>query len=474
MIDTLSARSQVQEFIDGALKESSVPGFLAGVWCDGETFEVAAGTANLNTGAPMTTDSAFLTGSITKVWVTSMLMRFLERGQVRLDDRVIDYLPDLELGDSAALESLRVVNLVNHSSGIDAADFCPELGRGTDVVRRYVELLAGKGQLYPVGEHISYCNAAFVILGRLLEVLTGDDFHTILRREIFEPLGLERTCASGDDAILHRTVVGHIVDPETDVPRTTRRFMLPYSMAPAGTTLITTIGEQLRFGRVHLDGGMTPEGKRVLAAESVAAMSTATIREEQLGGFGFGLGWMLPPYGPTKVMMHAGGSYGGQAWLIVVPELRFIYAAFANSTTAGPVHERVQDFVLQEIAGLAAPESFEASAEAIDPARYTGTFRKQFQTAVIEENESGGLVEKRTLEYDHDHRVLMSEYIGRSELPPVPLRQVTPTLFVPGTAEEKPVPLSRAWTAGVTFLDPDQGGRYAYISEGLRVARRVD
>jgi hypothetical protein len=192
-----------------------------------------------------------------------------------------------------------------------------------------------------------------------------------------------------------------------------------------------------------------------------------------MGGFGFGLGWMLPPYGATKVMMHAGGSFGGQAWLIVVPEQRFVYAAFANSTTAGPVHERVQDFVLREIAGLTAPETFEASGAAIDPARYTGTYRKQFQTTVIAENEGGELVERRRLEYDDDHRVLMSEYSGRDELPPVALRPMTPSLFVPSTAEDKPVPVSRVWTAGTCFLDRDQDGRYSYVSEGLRIARRV-
>jgi CubicO group peptidase (beta-lactamase class C family) len=278
MTETLRVQDRFQNLLNEQLAAFPVPGFIAGVWNDGDAFQIAGGVANLNTGAPMTTDTAFLLGSISKVVVTSMLMRFVERGVLHLDDRVVDRLPELRLADRETLETLQVRNLVNHSSGIDASDFAPELGRGVDAVRRYVELLADKGQIYPTGHHISYCNPAFVIAGRMLEVLTGDDLDTLLRREIFAPFGLERTCLSGDEAILQRTAIGHIVDPDTHVARATRRFMLPYSMAPAGSTVITTISDLLRFARVHLDAGMSPEGSRLLAPESVASMAAESIR----------------------------------------------------------------------------------------------------------------------------------------------------------------------------------------------------
>jgi len=308
MIETTSAAAQLQDFIDELVRESHVPGFLAGIWWDGETYEVASGVANLITGEPMTTDTAYFPGSITKVLTTTILMRFVDRGVLRLDDRVIDHLPELRLGDREALEALQIRHLVNHTSGFDAADLTPDLGRGEDVVRRYVELLADRGQLYPVGQHMSYSNAAFVVLGRLLEVLTGDDFNGIVRRELYEPIGMERACISADDAILHRTAIGHIVDPETGAPRATRRFMMTYAIAPAGSTEILTLNDLLRFARIHLEDGRNAEGTPVLAADSVAAMATATIREQQMGGQAFGLGWMLPPYGPTPVLMHGGGS----------------------------------------------------------------------------------------------------------------------------------------------------------------------
>jgi CubicO group peptidase (beta-lactamase class C family) len=473
MIDTASAQDQLQDLLNEQVEQSSVPGFVAGIWWDGDAFEAASGIANLNTGAPMTPDTAFLLGSISKVAVTSMLMRFVERGAVRLDDRVIDHLPELRLGNQTTLETLQVRHLVNHSSGIDAADFAPDFGRGTDAIRRYVAALGDIGQVYPIGQHISYCNPGFIIAGRMLEVITGDDFDSILKREIFTPFDLSRSSTSGDEAILHRTAIGHIVDPETDIPRATRRFMLPYSMAPAGSTIITTIDDLLRFARVHLAGGLTPGGDRVLGYESVAAMATETIREEAMAGFGVGLGWLLPPFRPMQVLMHTGGSYGGLSSLIVVPERQFACAAFGNSTSAATIHQQLHDFALQEMLGLPVPEPLEPVATGIEPSHYTGTFHKQYTRTAITEGEDGGLTATVTLEYDDSQRELFREYSGRDEYPPFPLHPVTPSFFVPGGPPTDSIPLSRMPTAGLTFLDPDDRGRFQYMSSGLRISRRV-
>ena len=438
MVETASLQHDLQALLDEHLKDSSVPGVVAGIWWDGQSVEAASGTANLNTEAPMTSDTGFLLGSISKVLVTSMLMRFVERGTVGLEDRVIELLPELRLADRETLEELRVVNLVNHSSGIDASDYAPDPGRGKYAIRRYVELLADKGQLYPLGRHISYCNPAFVIAGRLLEVLSGDTFDALLRQEIFGPIGMERSCTSGDEAILQRTAVGHIVDPATNVPRATRRFMLPYSMAPAGSTVITTIGDLLRFARVHISGGLTPEGTRVLASDSVDAMAAETMCEHEMGGFGVGLGWLLPPFGSTQVLMHTGGSYGGLSSLIVIPERRFACAAFGNSTSAAAVHRQLHDFVLHELLGLPPADALAPAAPEIEPTRYEGTYEKQYTRTVIA-SDGNSLTATLTSSYDQQQQELFREYTGRDTIPPFSIHPVTESFFVPGAPSTEPI-----------------------------------
>lgn len=171
--------------------------------------------------------------------------------------------------------------------------------------------------------------------------------------------------------------------------------------------------------------------------------------------------------------MHTGGSYGGISSLIVVPEKRFACAAFGNSTTTAPIHQKLHDFVLQEMLGLPAPAALAPQTIAIDPSRYTGTYHKQYQTITVAPGENGTLAASIALEYDQSHRELFSEYSGRDEIPPFPLFPISESFCVAGAPPAEPVPVSRM-TTGVTFLDPDESGRFRYLSTGLRIAARVE
>jgi CubicO group peptidase (beta-lactamase class C family) len=472
MTSLRSTQTHLQQMVDDLVRASNVPGYVAGVLWDGETLELASGTANMNTGAPMTPDTAFLLGSITKPMVTSLLMRFVERGAIRLEERVIAYLPELRLGDEATREVLTVRHLLNHTCGIDAADFFPELGKGDDGVRRYVAALAGFGQVHPLGEHISYCNAAFVIAGRLLEVLSGEPFDGLLKRELFGPCGFTRTRTSGDEAILHRTAIGHIVEPATGVPRATRRFMLPYAGAPAGTTVITTIGDLLRFARIHIGGGVTPEGMRVLSGESARAMATETAHDPGLYDYRVGLGWQLPPFGGTHVLAHMGGSYGGVATIIIVPEQRFAYAAFGNSTTARPLHDRMHEFVLEELLGVPGADRIRPDGSVVNPARYVGIYERQYIRTTVEADADGGLTIGESFSDPDDQRAQRIEYSGVDVPPPVPVKRVTETLFVPADQPIDGLTVPQALGGGWTFLDPDERGWFQYVSSDRRISRR--
>src|SRR5579872_3357351 len=99
--------------------------------------------------------------------------------------------------------------------------------------------------------------------------------------------------------------------------------MLPYAIAPAGTTVIITVADLLRFARMHLDAGLTQDGKRFLSPESIVAMATETAPRCASNGAAVGLAWHLLTYGDTQILSHGGGSYGGASSLIVVPEKRF-------------------------------------------------------------------------------------------------------------------------------------------------------
>jgi CubicO group peptidase (beta-lactamase class C family) len=369
---------QLQEVVDRLVQEHAVPGAVVAFFDGDTTTAVASGVANRNTGAAMTPDTLFLIGSVTKVWVTTLLMTLVDSGKIELDVPVRSYLPAFRLADPVATDAVTVRHLLTHASGIDAADYAPDdLGRGADAVAAYVDRLGGVGQVHAPGAYSSYCNPGFVVAGRLIEVMTETPFDTAFRERLFEPLGLTRSFLSAEDAILHRVAVGHLPDPDGGPPLTTSRFMLPSALGPAGSTLMTTVADAVTFARLHLDGGTTQDGQRLLSEGGTAAMSAHQIDlpVPQLGSFG--LGWGRREHEGTLMLSHGGGSFGGLSQLIAFPTAGVALAAFANSSESGPFHDALRREVVDGVLGIALPGPFVDDDPPAPPSFFAGTYRRR-------------------------------------------------------------------------------------------------
>jgi CubicO group peptidase (beta-lactamase class C family) len=152
-------------------ESSTIPGYLAGVYHDGDQIVVAHGVANVVTGAPMREDTGFLFGSVTNVLTTTLVLQQVERGVVDLEERVIKYLPQFKLTTPKAAEQIRVRNLLTHTNGIDADLFFPD-ARGRAALSVFLEGLGQYcGALLGPDEYISYSNGGMIVAGRLLEVV---------------------------------------------------------------------------------------------------------------------------------------------------------------------------------------------------------------------------------------------------------------------------------------------------------------
>jgi CubicO group peptidase (beta-lactamase class C family) len=365
----------LRDRIVASCEASKVPGYLAGVYHDGDQSVVAHGVANVVTSAPMRAETGFLFGSVTKVLTTTLVLQQVERGVVDLDERVITYLPEFKLTTPGAAEQLRVRHLLTHTNGIDADLFFPDAS-GRDALKVFLEGLGRYcGALFGPGEYISYSNGGMIVAGRLLEAVTGTAYHDLLRRELYATVGMDDACTSAADAILRSTAVGHFPDPATGSARRTEMFMLPETWAPAGSTAIGTIRDLLAFGRTHLAGGVSPAGKRVLAGESTARMQTVAHDVGTPNIPPIGLGWLLMPFGKTTVLSHSGASPGGVAVLAVVPEHDLVFAAFGNDPRAMALHDQILLWLLRDRLNVAVPDFVADTTPVRDLTPYAGTYR---------------------------------------------------------------------------------------------------
>ncbi|MBN3788552.1 serine hydrolase domain-containing protein [Burkholderia sp. Ac-20353] len=367
-------KDRLDELLEKAVEGAAVAGYVAGVHHQGQQIELARGIANLNTGAPMTVDTRFQIGSVTKVLTTHLLLRYVEAGKISLDDRVVAHLPEFRLCESGAAERLSVRQLLNHTNGIDADSFSPMAEYGPAATRDYVARLSGFGTLFAAGDAIHYSNAGFVVAARLIEVLSGKHFNKALEEELFHPCGMLQSCTSVEQAVLHHHAVGAFAHAASGRLQASHSFMLPASLAGAGSTPISTVKDLLAYGRAHLAGGRSIEGQRVLSSELIAAMQTVTFDMKTPNVPPIGLGWWKVPVSGVTVFWHGGTTLGTTSSFAVCPELDLVVVSAGTGPGANALHDRVLLTVLAHL-GHEAVSPFVRAPLSDLPSRYAGTYR---------------------------------------------------------------------------------------------------
>lgn len=288
---------------------------------------VSSGVLNVSTREPVIDDAVFQIGSITKVWTTMLVMQLVDEGLLDLDAPVREILPDFRLADDES-PSVTVRALLNHTSGIDG-DVFTDTGRGDDCVARYVEHLAAVSHIHPLGERFSYCNAGFVVAGRIVEVLRDMTWDEALLHYLIKPMGLRHTITLSEDAPRFATATGHagFGDESAPVPQ----WSITRSMGPAGL-IVASVGDLLTFAEMSLRGGVTREGVRLLSAGSARLMTIehVDLRQSVATVQGWGLGWFLEDWRGTFVYGHDGGTIGQRSYLRLIPGTNYAVALLTS------------------------------------------------------------------------------------------------------------------------------------------------
>jgi CubicO group peptidase (beta-lactamase class C family) len=435
-----------------------VPGAALAVAQADDVLEAACGVVNAATGVEATPDSVFQIGSITKMFTATQVMQLVDQGRIALDQPIWGALPELQLGDPEATTAITVRQLLTHTSGIDG-DFFEDTGSGEDCVERYVLACRALPQLHPPGAMFSYCNAGFVILGRLIERLTGKTWDQALRDQILAPIGTEKMGTRPEQAILHRAAVGHMPDPKTGEPAVVPVWRLAASNGPAGATPFATARDLLRFARLHLDEGAAPNGERVLEAKTALRMRMREVElPEQSLASAWGLGFMLFDLGGTPAFGHDGGTIGQASFLRIVPGARVSFALLTNGGNAAGLYRDIANAVLRELCGVSlAPLPAPDPALRPDPALLVGRYERLSNRVEVEVNDGALRISSRGL------RGMMRMLPAQQGV----LEPVGPLAFsVRLDQPREPRPI-------VVFLDPDPASRPRYLLLGGRVNRRV-
>lgn len=461
---------QVAEILVAAMREARIPGAALGIFSDGREEHATFGVSSLASLRPVTAQTRFQIASISKTYTATAAWRLIEQGLLDLDAPVRRYLPDLRLHDEDAAAAVTVRNLLEHTAGWAGDQVIDDGVDDESQLGRYVtEQLPDMPQLFPCGDFFSYSNSGFQLLGRLVEVVTGESFSAALNRLVLAPLG------SHDSTFDRATVLGgEYCEAHTAMPVNGRDAVLvqtpvwlPRSIDPAGGIWSTT-RDLIAYARAHWGESLDTTSAPLLQPATLEAMQAAAVPVPGLG-LHMGRSWFVEEVDGHRLISHDGDTFGQHAVLALVPESRFAFVVLLNGQPGAQVALAALDSALSGYSGLGAlagrvglmrsvfaPPGAEAMELPAEQSRaYEGHYADPGQTTTVR---------------------MVGESLERTvELTPAP------GSWQPPFAEPPAAP------AAVRFLEPDLAvingwripfvrnavGDVGWIAEGLRMRPRV-
>lgn len=299
---TLDAAASQDKFSGAVLIAQRGQVLLARAW----------GHADRERGVPVALDTQFRLGSMNKMFTAVATLQLVQAGKLSLDDPLGKHLGDYPNKDVASKVTVR--HLLTHSGG--TGDFFgPEFGKNRLTLKShadYLQLFGRRGPLHEPGSTSRYSNYGFILLGALIERVSGLSYYDYVQQELFAPAQMNSTASLPETDHVPGRAPGY-TDDDGKWRRNTDS--LPWRGTAAGGGY-STVGDLLRFAEALQAGKLI----------SLDLLAQAT-RPQALGyGYGFGVGGV----GRWAGFGHGGGAPGMNGELRIIPEQGYVLIALSN------------------------------------------------------------------------------------------------------------------------------------------------
>jgi CubicO group peptidase (beta-lactamase class C family) len=325
-----SLDAALSTFREGAVGEKLVAGVVTAVGSKEKVLSIGAtGFADIAGQRPMKTDSVAWIASMSKPVTGVAVMMMVEEGRISLDDPVAKYLPEFkELKDANGNEvTVTIAQCMSHTAGLQ--DLSREEEARLTNLDQVMKLTASRPVKFAPGTKWVYCQTGINVGGRIVEVVSQQNFADFLEKRLFGPLGMKDTSFyPGADQVARLAFAYKKTDAglEVEVPRVLagKDYGDKSRYPRANGGLFSTAEDFSKFLAMVLNGGEA-NGHRFLKPESINEMTKSrTDGLEKVGfveGNAYGIGWIrvVNPGGVTASLSPGsyghGGAYGTQAWI---------------------------------------------------------------------------------------------------------------------------------------------------------------
>ncbi|MEB9458320.1 MULTISPECIES: serine hydrolase domain-containing protein [Bacillus cereus group] len=284
------------------------PGILAKAYNNGKTSSYTAGVADLSTKKPVKSDYRFRIGSVTKSFTATTVLQLVGENRVQLDDSIEKWLPGLIQGNGYDGNQITIRQLLNHTSGIaeylKSKDADIMNSKKTYTAEEIVKIGLALPSDFSPGKGWSYSNTGYVILGMLIEKITGNSYAEEIEKRIIEPLDLPNTFLPGNSPVIpgKNHARGYVKMEETGELKDITYYNP--SLANAAGDMISNADDLNKFFSSLLGGKLLKE------RELKEMLTTVPVEGKAVGdGYGLGIYETKLPNG-VSVWGHGGGIPG--------------------------------------------------------------------------------------------------------------------------------------------------------------------
>lgn len=284
-------------------------------------FRAACGQASLELGVPLAPEQVFRIGSVTKQFAAVAVLKLVEEGKLKLTDPLSRFVPGYPNGDAVTVRML-----LDHTSGIKSYTDLPGVMDGPIRQDLSTEQLIASFKDQPAefapGKGWQYNNSGYVLVGAVIEKVTGKPWHQYLQETFFAPLNMTHT-GYGDPS--GGLIPGHVSGYTLKGERWAPAAFLSMTQPHAAGALVSTVDDLLVWNRA-LHGG------KLIGQAQYELMLTPAEGAPSPYGFGIEIGSLRG----EQVLQHGGGIPGFSAFLMYLPDSELSAAVLYNADSGRP------------------------------------------------------------------------------------------------------------------------------------------
>jgi CubicO group peptidase (beta-lactamase class C family) len=324
--DNLFAQS-LEARIDSTIKtEFSDPNGPGGVFMVAQNgkviYQKAFGKANLELDADLHTDNVFELGSMTKQFTAVAVLMLEEQGKLKVSDPVANYIPDYPSGDRITIH-----HLLTHTSGI--RDFTKmkalsDIAQKEMAPKMMVDFFKNEPVGFAPGEKFEYDNSGYVLLGYIIELVSGETYENFVTGHIFKKAGMEHSYYASDRSVICKRAYGYHKKSYGYVNKTVISFSVPF----ASGSLMSTLEDMLKWQNALNHHVLLNNG------ETRKAFSKYKLNNGK--EFSYGYGWHIKDINGIPTREHGGSIFGFKTMGVYIPKEDIYVLGLSNCDCHSP------------------------------------------------------------------------------------------------------------------------------------------